>query len=234
MPLMRERRLVFDVGCHAGDDTAYYLRKGYDVVAIEANPELVLRCRERFSSDLASGRVRLLNACVSDVREELTFYVNENDGWSSFFHKLGKRGGKFRELRMLTVPFDEVVAEFGVPHFMKMDVEGAEPKLLRALHRTADRPAMIGLEIDFYEGDPIEDLRCLGYDRFRFVRQPNEERDPELPEWQFGRCSSGPLPRMTDSEVDNALGARRKLDAINAQSYRWHDLYAVSATRPNP
>jgi len=30
--------LVYDVGMHTGQDTAYYLFKGYDVVAIEANP----------------------------------------------------------------------------------------------------------------------------------------------------------------------------------------------------
>ena len=31
-------KLVYDVGMNNGDDTAYYLRMGYRVVAFEANP----------------------------------------------------------------------------------------------------------------------------------------------------------------------------------------------------
>lgn len=31
---------VLDLGMHVGDDTAYYLRRGFNVVAVEANPEL--------------------------------------------------------------------------------------------------------------------------------------------------------------------------------------------------
>ena len=35
------RELIYDVGMNTGDDTAYYLNRGYRVVAIEANPDLV-------------------------------------------------------------------------------------------------------------------------------------------------------------------------------------------------
>lgn len=33
--------LIIDVGMHTGRDTEFYLKKGFNVVAIEANPELV-------------------------------------------------------------------------------------------------------------------------------------------------------------------------------------------------
>ena len=33
--------LIYDVGMHNGADTAFYLAKGFRVVAVEANPELV-------------------------------------------------------------------------------------------------------------------------------------------------------------------------------------------------
>jgi hypothetical protein len=41
--------LVLDVGMHNGDDTAYYLASGYDVVAVEANPTLCASARDRFA-----------------------------------------------------------------------------------------------------------------------------------------------------------------------------------------
>ena len=38
---MGGRRLIIDVGMHNGDDTAFYLAKGFEVVAVEANAALV-------------------------------------------------------------------------------------------------------------------------------------------------------------------------------------------------
>ena len=39
---MRQNLLIFDIGCHLGEDSEFYLRKGFKVVAVEANPELCL------------------------------------------------------------------------------------------------------------------------------------------------------------------------------------------------
>ncbi|MFV8751422.1 FkbM family methyltransferase [Nannocystaceae bacterium ST9] len=234
---MLNPKLIFDVGCHRGDDTAYYLAKGFDVVAIEANPALHRACVERFGAELASGRLRLLDVCVSDVEQTLAFFVNANDGWSSFVESIGTRGGDFRTITVHSVPLDRLIAEFGVPHFMKIDVEGAEDRLLRALQRCPIRPTVIALEVDFYEADPIADLERLGYDRFRIIRQPHLVADPELPSWEFTRCSSGPLePGLLRGEGDDALQsapqARDTFESIRQQSYRWHDLYAVRADDP--
>ena len=33
-------KLVYDIGMNDGTDSAYYLRRGYSVVAVEANPIL--------------------------------------------------------------------------------------------------------------------------------------------------------------------------------------------------
>ena len=37
-------KLVYDVGVHRGDDTAYYLHKGFRVVGVEANPAMAATC----------------------------------------------------------------------------------------------------------------------------------------------------------------------------------------------
>lgn len=34
-----ERKLIFDIGFHKGEDTRYYLYRGYDVVAVDAAPD---------------------------------------------------------------------------------------------------------------------------------------------------------------------------------------------------
>ena len=41
--------LIYDVGLHEGQDTAYYLWKGFRVLAVEANPELTQAAQSKFS-----------------------------------------------------------------------------------------------------------------------------------------------------------------------------------------
>lgn len=52
---MKRPNLIIDVGMHNGQDTAFYLAKGFDVVALEANPVLVDAARIRFASEIESG-----------------------------------------------------------------------------------------------------------------------------------------------------------------------------------
>ena len=59
-----DRPLVFDIGLNNGDDTAYYLSLGCDVVGIEANPLLASQCTQRFENEIRQGRAKIVNAGV--------------------------------------------------------------------------------------------------------------------------------------------------------------------------
>src|SRR4051812_4033187 len=73
VPLNRD--LVFDVGMHRGEDTAFYLRKGYRVVGFEANPDLVALNRKRFEAEIADGRVTVISGAISNTEEKtIPFY----------------------------------------------------------------------------------------------------------------------------------------------------------------
>jgi len=56
---MPRNDLIFDIGANNGDDTAAYLTRGYNVVAVEANPSLCVELRARFQPELESGRLTL-------------------------------------------------------------------------------------------------------------------------------------------------------------------------------
>ena len=49
--------LIYDIGMHKGEDTDFYLRKGFSVVAIEANPDLCKECTQKFRRARDSGRL---------------------------------------------------------------------------------------------------------------------------------------------------------------------------------
>ena len=57
--------LISDIGMNDGRDAAYYVSKGYRVVAIEADPTLAEQGQHRFSDDIRAGRVTVLNVGIA-------------------------------------------------------------------------------------------------------------------------------------------------------------------------
>ena len=72
---MTEPGTIYDLGMHNGDDTEYYLAKGYRVIAVEANPLLCAEAEERFAETIAAGRLRVLNLAIAETSGEAEFYV---------------------------------------------------------------------------------------------------------------------------------------------------------------
>ena len=62
--------LIYDVGMHNGNDTAFYLHQGFRVIAIDADPRAVDAAKQRFRSDLASERLKFLNVGIAETAEE--------------------------------------------------------------------------------------------------------------------------------------------------------------------
>src|ERR1043166_830477 len=77
--------LIYDIGVHDGDDTAYYLHRGFRVIAVDADPIMVEACRKRFAEEIRIGRLMLLNVGIGPSRETLRFWLHKrNRPWSSF------------------------------------------------------------------------------------------------------------------------------------------------------
>ena len=71
---------IFDVGMNHGDDTQYYLNKGFRVVAFEANPLLVRQNSARFQKEIAAGRLTIIQIGIAPEAGVFDFYVNDEDG----------------------------------------------------------------------------------------------------------------------------------------------------------
>src|SRR5258707_616320 len=72
-----EVRNVFDVGMNNGDDTAYYLSMGCRVVAVEPNPILAQRARDRFPTEIARGQLVFEQVGIGAKAGKIPFWVNE-------------------------------------------------------------------------------------------------------------------------------------------------------------
>ena len=167
--------LIYDVGVHNGDDTAYYLRKGYRVVGVEANPEMVVILQKRFATEIASGALQLLEVGVSEDEGVLDFFVcNESSDWSSFNPNKAATGGKTNKaIKVRTVKFSSILQKYGVPYYCKIDIEGNDGICLQGVD-PQDKPTYLSVEMSHARGDrDLNNLWELGYRRFKILSQAN-------------------------------------------------------------
>jgi FkbM family methyltransferase len=173
--------LIFDVGCHNGDDTDFYLRKGFRVVAIDADKALCDQVSKRFSAEVNLGRCEVFYGAVGEKSgDTVTFYIcDQKTYWNTtnpyFVKQNEKEGAKYRTVDVPTINVAEMMETRGTPYYMKIDIEGADTIPLKTLVGRNHVPAYVSVEIaqhDFSEGlRQIHLLRQLGYTQFSFFNQ---------------------------------------------------------------
>ncbi len=228
--------LVFDVGLNRGQDTANYLAKGFDVVAIEANPELVEYCSRRFSKEIDIGRLAILEGAIirdgmCDVTNDtVRFYTNGNDAWGTVIStstlEYGARTDTSQYVDVPVLDIEDVYDRYGVPFYLKTDIEGADIVCLEALRNKKNRPAYISMEsdIDSYRqvAYEINLLDSLGYDAFQVVNQKDLAKilSPDSILEYGGSGDFGPwLPENQWRDKRHAMRLHRELSV-------WHALFS--------
>ena len=200
--------LIYDVGMHLGEDTGFYLEKGFRVVAIEAVESFCAQVRARFADALADGRLVILQCAIAEQNGPVAFFENEKKSvWGTadadFAARRSARGAAVRRVEVPGRRFADIVREQGVPYFLKVDIEGADRQCLAALHEFATRPKFISIEAQIVAWDrlveDIDALVALGYQRFKPVQQltvrrqrcPNPPREGRYVDHRFPKGASG-------------------------------------------
>ena len=162
--------LIYDVGLHDGTDTAYYLEKGFRVLAIDANPLLTSQAQVRFRKEIAAGQLTVLNVGIGASEESLSFWINQAKNTQSSFDKdRAMRYGPCQDVVVKCVPLSAIVDKYGVPYYLKTDIEGNDYLCINALV-PGKLPKYISVELD-PNRDLVRALHELGYDRFKVINQ---------------------------------------------------------------
>lgn len=175
---MRKNDLIFDLGFHNGDDTDFYLAKGYVVVAVEANPELVAEGQKRFASEIENGRLNLINKAIAAERGSVDFYIHQsNSDWSSCHRDIVSSDGSEPLLvKVEGISLHELYSSYGVPHYLKVDVEGSDVFVAKQMSEYPIKPEYISFETsrrDF--AGLFSYLYVAGYTEFQLINQANNE-----------------------------------------------------------
>lgn len=166
--------LVFDIGAHVGDRIAVFRRFGARVVAVEPQPALVKTLKLIYGRDRAvtiepvavgrhaamlDFRLNLDNPTVSTASDAFRLAANGAPGWEG--------QAWTRTIRVPATTLDALFTRYGVPAFIKIDVEGSEAEALAGLTRPS--PALSFEFTTIQRGvaaDCIDRCARLGYTRY--------------------------------------------------------------------
>ena len=199
-------KLIVDLGMNDGSDTFFYLKKGFNVIALEANPELADQASRRFARFISSNTLRILKHGITDVTSDpLDFFVNHTRSeWSSFIKEIGSRGERGYSVKKIEMlPIADLFSRFGTPYYLKIDVEGYDQRIIDALNSLPYRPRFVSAEESGVK--MIDSLYRLGASAFKLVDQtghpsislPNPPLEGRFSRHYFVAGSSGPFGEET-------------------------------------
>jgi FkbM family methyltransferase len=229
--------IIYDVGMHDGEDTEFYLKKGFKVVAIEANPQLCVIAENRLKHYIDSGRLKILNCGIHEKDGgSLSFYINKRmSEWSSFIKEVaGRIGDELIEISIPCRTLKSIIAEHGHPYYVKIDIEGHDEIALKSMLELNNPIPYVSVENG---STMIKDLFNSGYDRFKYIQQQNISKSklpyPSLEgnfiEYTFKRGSSGPFGEETSGGWENYYKTFVKVSTVwnietGEKNPRWDDL----------
>jgi FkbM family methyltransferase len=213
--------LIYDVGMHNGDDSAFYLHQGFRVIAIEADPQLAVLAARRFSKEVKSGRLKILNVGVAELEGTATFWICDNlSVRSSLQENMASRDGeKYHSIKIQTRRFSEILERYGIPYYLKIDIEGSDYLCLLGLSGRP-LPQFISVEAEYKgDGDEVENtdslgnlhlLYELGYRRFKLIGQADLKAAPQ-----------SDLRAFVQRLVKSAAYGRLSLPAVSQVASHW-------------
>lgn len=217
--------LIFDLGLHKGYDAEFYLKKGFKVVGLEAVPDLAKQCKTRLEA--WGDRLTIVNKALFDKPGETVsfFTVPNKDDWGSLNRNIAEKGTEQSvEISVDTVDLTWMFNTFGVPRYIKCDMEGGDLIFREQLLRETRRPRFVSVEMN--DGDEPEVLRACGYEVGQIVNQwmhhfrrcPEPPREGSFVGAQFNGEMSGPFGRELSPEKWVSL------DRLGDIYHRWKSL----------
>jgi FkbM family methyltransferase len=210
--LLPKGAVVFDIGANIGTMTRVFASEGAKVIAVEPNPDCIRHIERTTSRDAvevlqaAVGEVNGLGVIrISDRKDKMSSLSAE---WREAVAKDNRdyAGMWKREITVPLITLDTLIHRYGLPFYIKIDVEGYEEHVLRGL---SGRPALLSLEFNRLLLAPV--LRALDSAVFAEASFNFTLIDPvrfELAEWTDREGLKDRLSNLRDGPALGDIFAR--------------------------
>lgn len=156
--------MVFDVGANIGDKTAAFLALGARVIAVEPNPVCIDLIRRTYGKAIKNDRLYVEPLAVASHVSKINLTIFESNhemssGASEFIrYAKSANKGSAREVTVQSITLDDLISRYGLPDFLKIDIEGMDADALRGL---TQRPRFLSFE--YHTATPVWEntLECF-------------------------------------------------------------------------
>lgn len=218
-------RPIFDVGANIGAKAILFARVAKTVVCVEPDATCVAALRRRFRSN---PNVRVVHAGVSHASgTEILLQMEDGSPYNTFSLKwaglltdpVHKRSASPPQINqtsaVTTITLDALIAEYGTPAYIKIDVEGSELNVIKGLSRPVPLLSFEAILPEFRD-ETLEILRRL------------HERDPRA---AFNYCLDDPDPELSS---DRWLSYEEIADYVRRGQGLLMEIYCRQETAPPP
>ncbi|MEO1795595.1 MAG: hypothetical protein AAFR53_01095 [Pseudomonadota bacterium] len=205
--------LIFDIGAGSGDDTAFYLAKGFSVLSVPLDDEGADAIQTRLGADIETGHL----------------HVHQAD--------LTPNGGMPRPL------LEDAITRHGLPRYIKVEGPGGEHDIVTGLTGAQGVPHYLSFQMNPDWQRILAHAASLGYRHFQVVRQgashlappPSPAREGHYVPIAFTGTMSGcfgrELPPEDWLELEeffercNVVQARREEVRARGKKPGWFDIH---------
>jgi FkbM family methyltransferase len=181
-------RLVIDIGANVGNTVEEFLNSSEQVICFEPNPALVSHLKNRFFKRpvVVDGRG------VSNHRGKQIFKIS-NTNTISTFSEDWINNSRFtdlydwkREVEVETITMDDIIDEYGIPDYIKLDIEGYEYEVLTSFSKLLPNTVFA---FEWAEEQKnkinliINHLTNLGYNQFSYTEADSIKLDEDI-DWK--------------------------------------------------
>ena len=148
--IIKDNFLVFDIGAHIGYYTAILssLSQGGKIIAFEPDRENLKYLKKNVEEN-SLNNVTIIEKAVSSKVGQSSFYRDVNTGRTSSLETDAwhPNAVQIRQEIVNTTTLNEAAAQYGVPNFIKCDVEGHEVDVLKGAIEVLPNKPILFLEV---------------------------------------------------------------------------------------
>ncbi len=158
--LLNPGDLFFDIGAHLGNKSKPFIDKNLKAIMVEPLPQCVEQLKIKFKDN---DNVEIIQKAIGREIGNMTLEVNSKTPTTSTMAKHWKKGRFSQEkwdqkilVEMTTL--DHLISVYGIPNYIKIDVEGFELDVLFGL---SQKVGIISFEFtsEFFD----QTIHCLNY-----------------------------------------------------------------------